>query len=80
MRLCETLRVWLGSRMSNLDHEDPDLVTTAEAAQMLGVSVATVNRRADKGEIPVAAKAPGKRGARLFRREDVQALAKERAA
>ena len=66
--------------MSNVAHEDGDLLTTAQVAEMTGLSVATVNRRADKGEIPVAAKAPGKRGARLFRREDVEALASERAA
>ena len=66
--------------MSNVNHEGGDLLTTAQVAEMTGLSVATVNRRADKGEIPVAAKAPGRRGARLFRREDVQALASERAA
>lgn len=66
--------------MSNVAHEDGDLLTTAQVAELTGLSVATVNRRADKGEIPVAAKAPGKRGARLFRRADVESLAKERAA
>lgn len=66
--------------MSNVAHEDGDLLTTAQVAELTGLSVATVNRRADKGEIPVAAKAPGKRGARLFRREDVEALRREAAA
>ena len=66
--------------MSNVAHEDGDLLTTAQVAELTGLSVATVNRRADRGEIPVAAKAPGKRGARLFRREDVESLASERAA
>ena len=57
----------------------PDLVTTAEAADMLGRSVAYVTRLAtnpaDRPQLPTYAKAPGKRGARMFRRVDVERLA-----
>lgn len=56
--------------MSKVEQED-NLLTTAEVAALLGVSVATVNRRADKGELPVAFQAHGLRGARYFRREDI---------
>lgn len=58
-----------------------NLLTTAEVAEMTGWSVATVNRKALAGHLPTAAKAPGKRGARLFDRADVEAAIKsERAA
>lgn len=54
---------------------DPtDLVSTQEAADILGKSVATVNRLAANGSLVEAAKAPGLRGARLYRRSDVEAL------
>lgn len=52
----------------------PDLITTAEAADLLGRSVATVNRWADDGKLPHAHKIDGLRGPRLFRRDDVLAL------
>lgn len=50
-----------------------DLLTTAQVARILGVSVATVNRWADSGELPTAFKAPGLRGARLFHTTEVEA-------
>lgn len=60
----------------------PDLVTTAEAAEMLGRSVAYVTRLAttpaDRPQLPTYAKAPGKRGARMFRRADVERFAARR--
>lgn len=56
--------------MSNLE-----LIGAAEVARIFGVSVKTVHRWADAGILPVAAKAPGLRGARLFRAADVEALA-----
>lgn len=65
--------------MTKVEHEG-NLATTAEVAELLGVSVATVNRRADKGLLPVVAKAPGVRGARLFDRAAVEALANASAA
>lgn len=55
-----------------------DLIPTAEAAEIVGVSVTTVNRWADSGRLRTAAQAPGPRGARLFARPDVLAMAEER--
>lgn len=51
-----------------------DMLTTAEVAHLLGVSIPTVNRRAASGAIPVAAKAPGVRGAYLFDRAAIEVL------
>lgn len=52
-----------------------DLISTAEAAAILGTTVSTVNRRAIAGQIPVAQQLPGMTGARLFRRSVVTRLA-----
>lgn len=43
-----------------------DLLSTAETAQRLGVSVRTVIRWAESGRLPVAHRMPGKTGAMLF--------------
>jgi excisionase family DNA binding protein len=56
-----------------------ELITTAEAAVVLGTSVATVTRLAADGALATAVKAPGQRGARMFRRADVERLAAKRA-
>ncbi len=53
---------------------DTDLLTTAEAAELTGWSVPTINRWADDGTLPTAHKLPGIRGARLFLRADVDQL------
>lgn len=50
---------------------DEELIAAHEVARIRGVSVRQVVRLAQRGRIPVAAKAPGLRGAYLFRREDV---------
>ena len=42
------------------------LLTTAEAAQRLGISITTLNRWANNGTIPVAVQAPGRTGTRLY--------------
>lgn len=57
-----------------------ELLTTAEAAERLGVSVFTVNRYARDGALGVARKLPGVRGANLFLSTEVEALAAERTA
>ena len=57
----------------------PDLVTTHEAAEILGVSVFQIARLAQRGDLVPSVQAPGKRGARFFDRAAVQALAAERA-
>lgn len=54
--------------------EAPDLVSTAEAAEILGKSIATVNRLAAAGKLPEAAKVDGPRGARFYLRADVETL------
>lgn len=52
-----------------------DLIGTREAAAILGINDVTLTRwtRADK--LTPAAKAPGIRGAYLFRRADIEELA-----
>lgn len=57
----------------------PDLVGTAQAAEILGVSVATVNRWALSGRLEPVVEIPGRTGARLFLRSDVEELAGEHA-
>jgi hypothetical protein len=58
-----------------------DLVSTGEALDILGVSSpSTVGRLVQAGKLAPAAKLPGLRGAYLFNRSDVEALAAERAA
>ena len=57
------------------------LISTDEARQILNYAKASsVARLVAQGELTPAAKAPGLRGAFLFRRSDVEALAAKRAA
>ena len=49
------------------------LLTTAEAAQRLGVSIATLNRWANNGTIRVAVQAPGRTGVRLYDEDEISA-------
>lgn len=56
-----------------------DLITSAEAAQILGKGVSAVNRDAQLGYIPIAKKLPGKTGAYLFEREAIEAKAQAKA-
>ena len=51
-----------------------DLIGTAEAAELLGKPITTINRMALNGRLPVAVQMPGRTGARLYRRADVLAL------
>lgn len=55
--------------------QTPDLLPTAEVASIYGCDVRTVHRLVERGRLTPAIKAPGKRGALLFRRTDVLALA-----
>jgi excisionase family DNA binding protein len=48
-----------------------DLISTTEVAEILGVSVATVNRWAAEGQLKPRHEMPGRTGARLFSRRDV---------
>ena len=62
-------------------NEQPELIGSAEAARILGKSPRTVHRLVEAGNLTPAMTAPGGRaGAFLFRRSDVEALAKSAAA
>lgn len=61
-------------------HSPDQLIPTAQVAEIHDVDVATVNRWAKAGRLTPAAKAPGRKGANLFRRSDVDALLTERTA
>lgn len=52
---------------------NPDLITTSEAAQLLGCDVRTVHRMVQRGDLTPAQKFPGYKGAYLFDRAAVQA-------
>ena len=54
---------------------DEQLLTAAQVAERLGVTVRTVTRWADSGRLPTAMKLPGATGPRLFHATDVDALA-----
>ena len=56
-----------------------DLIGSEEAARRLGVNRATFNRWVTAGHITPAVQWPGKRGARLFHRDDVARLAAKKA-
>jgi excisionase family DNA binding protein len=51
------------------------LLTTAQVAERLGLSVATVNRRAKDGELRPEMEFPGRTGARLFHPAEVERFA-----
>ena len=57
----------------------PDWIGSAEVARKLKISQVTVARWVASGQIEPVHKLPGKNGAYLFRRADVDALAAERA-
>lgn len=52
-----------------------NLLSTAEAAERIGVSVRTLNRMAEDGRIVPAAKAPGLRGGYLYDPAEVERVA-----
>lgn len=51
-----------------------DLLPTQEVARLFGKGVATINRWATEGHLSAAVQLPGRTGARLYRRADVEAL------
>lgn len=59
-------------------HTTDAQVTTAEAATILGSSVWSVRRLVQAGALEPTMKLPGLRGAFLFSRSDVEAIASER--
>lgn len=57
-----------------------DLITTAQAAEILRVSIATINRDVSLGRLPAHQKLPGRTGAYLFDRKVIEEAAAVRAA
>lgn len=55
------------------------LIGSTEAIRILGVSRATLTRWAASGEIRSVGKLSGDTGALIFKRDDVEALAEQRA-
>lgn len=51
-----------------------DLVSTAEIAQEWDVDVRTVHRWVERGLLTPCLRAPGRRGAYLFQRKDLQRM------
>lgn len=61
--------------------EATELIGSAEACRLLGhISRSTLTRWVESGQIAAATKLPGKNGAFLFHRTDIEALAKQVAA
>jgi predicted site-specific integrase-resolvase len=59
-----------------MDNSSP-FVNTADVVEATGKSVATITRWVAAGKLTPVHKSPGLRGAYLFRREDIEALAKK---
>lgn len=55
-----------------------ELITTAEAAATLGISVQWANKLARRGRLPTVQKLPGGTGPWLFRRGDIDRIRRER--
>lgn len=58
----------------HMTNEATYAMTTAEAAEALGVSIKTVTRWAASGKLTPLKKLPGPRGAFIFNSGDVEAL------
>lgn len=54
--------------------QQSDLITSSQAASVLGKSARTVQRMVEAGSLTAVHKLPGTTGAYLFRRTDVEAL------
>lgn len=63
-----------------MPNNDVDLITTREAAALLGEGVRQTIRRVERRELAPAKKLPGIRGSYLFHRSDIDALLGKRAA
>ena len=72
-------RTCAAHKLRNVPNPD-ELVTTAEAADLLNVDRSIVIRHVQRGDLVPCQKLPGRTGAYLFVRADVQALAATRGA
>lgn len=57
-----------------MDNKEDELIGTADVCALRGVNRSTVKRWVDSGRLTPAQKLPGKTGAMLFRRSDVEGL------
>lgn len=56
----------------------PALISTREATELLGLTnVSTISRWVKEGRLTPAMKLPGQTGAMLFRRDEIEAKARE---
>lgn len=55
--------------------EQPDWINSQEAARILGVSLRTVQRKADTGQIPVVSAGFGRRTEYVFERVKIEEIA-----
>jgi excisionase family DNA binding protein len=55
----------------------PDLISTTEACEILGIDRSGITRRVQMGRLTPALRLPGKAGAYLFHRADVEQLARQ---
>ncbi len=55
-----------------------ELITTAQVAEVLGITVAWANKQAAAGRLPVVQKLPGRTGAYLFDRSAIEVEAGKR--
>lgn len=58
----------------------PELIGSAEACKMLGITRATLSRRVASGRMTAVMQMPGPNGAFVFRRDHIEALANKRGA
>jgi excisionase family DNA binding protein len=57
---------------------DPDLIGSAEVCQLLHIHPSTISRWVDNGTLTPAHKLPGRNGAFVFHRADIEHLATQR--
>ncbi|UJL29975.1 helix-turn-helix domain-containing protein [Mycolicibacterium vanbaalenii] len=66
--------------MQTHSHSADDEIVSSEACKILQVDRATLLRWVSDGQVAATRKLPGRTGAFLFRRGDIQQLANKRAA
>lgn len=60
-------------------HTDTELIGSSEVCRILQINPSTVGRWVESGRLTPAHKLPGRNGAYLFHRADIDAIAAERA-